>query len=223
MQLKNHIYITYKTLRYGLMTLAVVFPILLFLGGVSRGIVLQNSLSAYYFATAPGLDHPPMRVWFVGLLFAIGICLIIYRGFSNKENMLLNIAGLAAVCVAVFPMSWECAENCPLITIHGCSATLLFLSIAAVSLFSAKDTLHLIDDVEKRDCYRQKYRLIGYVMLATPLIAIIFALFLGDLQKFVFAIESVGIWAFAYYWWTKSQEYAQTDAELLALRGEFFL
>jgi hypothetical protein len=37
------------------------------------------------------------------------------------------------------------------------------------------------------------------------------------------AVEAVGIWAFAYYWWPKSQEFAQTDAELLGLRGEFYL
>jgi hypothetical protein len=130
---------------------------------------------------------------------------------------------LAAICVAVFPIPWDCGQHCPQVTIHGCSATILFLSIAAVSLFSAKDTLHLIDDIKRRQFYLQKYQLIGVIMLATPLIAVMFALWLGDLKKFTFVVEVVGIWAFAYYWLTKSRELAQTDAELLALQGQFHL
>jgi hypothetical protein len=68
---------------------------------------------------------------------------------------------------------------------------------------------------------KHQYQLIGIFMLGTPLIAVIFALSLGDLSKFTFAIEAVGIWAFTYNWRTKSQEFAQTDPELLALHGEF--
>ncbi|MEW8505316.1 MAG: hypothetical protein AB2598_01315 [Candidatus Thiodiazotropha sp.] len=69
--------------------------------------------------------------------------------------------------------------------------------------------------------YLQKYQIIGAIVLATPLIAVMFALWLGDLKKFTFAIEAVGIWAFAYYRWTKSRVFAQTDAELLVLQGQF--
>ena len=218
--LKKHIYATYATLRHSLAAMAVFFPMLLYLGGRFHQVLPQNSMSAYYFASAPGLNDSPMRVWFVGLLFAIGACLIVYKGFSHLEDWLLNVAGISATCVALFPMPWECEPNCPQITIHGASASILFLCIATVSIFCAKDTIKLLKDKKREGAYLRKYRLIGALMAATPLVAFLFATWLGDLKKYVFAVEAVGIWTFSYYWWTKSRELAQTDAELAALSEE---
>lgn len=219
--LKHHVYATYVTLRYGLASMAVFFPMLLYLGGRLKGVLPQDSMSAYYFASATGLSNAPMRVWFIGLLFAIGTCLILYRGFSKKENLLLNIAGAAAICVAIFPMPWDCGQNCPKVTVHGISATVLFLCIATVSITCAKNTLHLIHDENTKKLYQRKYTVIGAIMFATPLLAFAFAAWLGDIKKYTFAIEAIGIWAFAYYWWTKSSEFGQTNAEILALNEQF--
>jgi hypothetical protein len=47
-----------------------------------------------------------MRDWFVGALFAIAACLYLYKGFTPKENRLLNLAAVFAVGVAIFPMNW---------------------------------------------------------------------------------------------------------------------
>ena len=162
-----------------------------------------------------------MRVWFVGLLFAIGTCLILYKGFGALEDWLLNAAGASAACVALFPMPWDCGAECPNVTIHGISATILFLCIAAVSIFCARDTLPLIVDQRQRMNYRRKYHGIGAVMIATPMVAFAFSEWIGGTQRYVFAIEAVGIWVFAYYWWTKSRELGQSDAELRALNSEF--
>lgn len=58
-------------------------------------ICLQQSISAYYYtATRPVL---------VGVLCAIGACLIIYRGSTNVENVLLDFSGFLAVVVAFVP------------------------------------------------------------------------------------------------------------------------
>jgi hypothetical protein len=49
-----------------------------------------------------------MQNWFVGNLFFIGGAMLLMRGFSHLENWLLNVAGIMAPCVALFPMnSWE--------------------------------------------------------------------------------------------------------------------
>lgn len=215
--LRKHMYATYLTLRYGLAAIALFFPMLLYLGGRLAGIDPQNSMSAYYFASPPGLDDAPMRVWFVGLLFGIGTCLILYRGFSNRENWLLNLAGLAALCVAVFPMPWDCGNQCPTVTMHGTSATILFLCIAAVSIWCSRDTLEEIPDLALRRRYQVKYYAIAAVMIATPFTAFVFATWLGDLKKYTFAIETAGILCFAYYWWTKSDEIANSNLELVEL------
>jgi hypothetical protein len=95
--LQDHVFSTYKTLRYGLAVLGIALPGLLWaVGLVGYGIDLQPSMSHYYFAPYP--DNPdettfPVRAWFVGLLFAIGTGLLLYRGFTNWENASLNLAG----------------------------------------------------------------------------------------------------------------------------------
>ena len=177
-------------------------------------------MSEYYFASpVPGAD-PPMRVWFIGLLFVIGVFLILYRGFSVRENLLLNLAGIFGICIALFPMPWGCAKDCPALSMHRISAVLFFACIAYVSIRCARETLYLLDDERLRARYRRKYRLIGLVMLLSPILALVFAELIGDMRKFVFVFETLGIWAFAYYWWTKSRELERSGAEFLAAQGK---
>ena len=89
-KLQEHIRSTYFSLRLGLGLLAFLFPVLLVSYGYLReGIPFQTSMSDYYFAFVPK-DSPlrvfPMRVFFVGILCAIGVFLILYRGvFKNRE------------------------------------------------------------------------------------------------------------------------------------------
>jgi len=45
-ELRSHIYATYVTLRYGLATMAVFFPVLRYLGGWLAGVQPQDSMSA---------------------------------------------------------------------------------------------------------------------------------------------------------------------------------
>src|SRR4029453_19604806 len=44
-----------------------------------------------------------LRKIFGGFLFANRVCLFAYRGLTNRENTLLNLAGLCALGVALFP------------------------------------------------------------------------------------------------------------------------
>jgi hypothetical protein len=106
-QLQNHIYKTYWWLRGGLCVLALAFPFLLLGVGWLNGISLQDSMSEYYFAFDPH-ESPlrvfPVRVVFGGVLFALGFSLILYRGLSMLENVLLSIAGFFALVAALYPM-----------------------------------------------------------------------------------------------------------------------
>jgi hypothetical protein len=113
-ELQERIYKTYFWLRGGLCLLAFVFPFLLWRIGSWNEIPLQNSISDYYFAFAPPnseLRAFPGRVVFVGVLFALGFFLILYRGFSSTENWTLNIAGLSALIVALFPTKTPTAQT----------------------------------------------------------------------------------------------------------------
>jgi hypothetical protein len=219
-RLQKHVFLTYTRLRYGLALLAAVYPVLLYAGGsLVYGISPRNTMSEYYYAAPAGSTDAPMRVWFVGLLFAIGVFLMLYRGFTQRENFFLNAAGVLAICVAVFPMPWGCGADCPALNPHRLAAVLFFACIAYVSIRCARDTLYPIQDERLRARYRRRYRLIGLVMLFSPVVALFFSGMVGGLHRYVYAFETVGIWSFAYYWWTKSRELAFTGAELLALQG----
>lgn len=222
-ELQAHVFATYITLRYGMAFLALTFPIVLYAIGRFHDISLQDSMSSYYFALPTGdLDQNsfPMRTWFVGFLFAIGAFLYLYKGFSKTENVLLNLAGAFGWGVALFPMPWGCAPNCPGVTAHGTFAVSLFICIALVSLRCAGDTLHLISDTKIRAQFRRQYKSLGLLMIASPLIALALTVTVNDYKKYTFFIEAAGVWAFALYWWRKSEELSQTGAEKLAIRAE---
>jgi hypothetical protein len=83
------------------------------LGVLARANSLKNALDEQRevkettFAKAiyrPGAG--PMRNWFVGSLFIVGILLVVYKGHSGYEDWVLNVGGLFAMGVALFPMPW---------------------------------------------------------------------------------------------------------------------
>ena len=63
------------------------------------------------------------------------------------------------------------------------------------------------------------YHVIGWFMGLFPLVGLILAIFFDAVQKHVFWIEAAGIWAFAAYWFTKSRELKESEAEMKAVTG----
>lgn len=217
--LGKHVLAAYTTLRFGIATIALLFPLLLGIGGYLAGdIPLQDSMSAYYHAS--GTTQAPMRNWFVGVLFAVGAFLYLYKGFSKAENIALNCAGIMAVGVAVFPMSWGCVDDCSQFSMHGFCAVSFFLSIAFVSIRCASDTLHLVKDPAARKRFKLSYTVTGIAMVVSPVAAFLLTAVLRQHDRIIFFVETAGIAAFAAYWLLKSSEIAQTESDRLALRGE---
>ncbi|MGE5113968.1 MAG: hypothetical protein ACM3JB_24160 [Acidobacteriaceae bacterium] len=221
--LQQHILSTYINIRVGIATLGIIFPFLLWIGGhLYAGLPLQGSMSAYYHAVG---DHGrSMRDWFVGLLFVVGLFLYLYKGYGRAENWALNIGGLLAVGVAIFPMPWDTAKT-QWITRHGFCAVGLFLSIAFVALFCADDTLDLIYDTNIPNPARViahlklLYKLIGFAMIALIAIAYLLnTIFETDFRTFW--VEAAGILSFGAYWLVKSWELKRTEAELKTVRAQ---
>jgi hypothetical protein len=210
---------------------------------------LQGSMSAYYHANRLSDDEfarraterladvdipkdrrlPPgggvMRNWFVGSLFIIGAMLFAYKGYRPAEDRALNLAGLFAVLVALFPMPWDLPKPThPTVwdhlTIHGASAFLFFGCIAYVCNRCASATLVLIPNHARRARYRRLYKWISYVMLASPIAAFALTQSLGFRSSFLFFAEAFGAWAFALYWLWKGFEISETDADRKAAMGE---
>jgi len=157
-ELGKHIIVTYQRLRKGMGFIALLFPLIIVAVGFAYNIAFETSYSAYYFGLPagdlagrifPGIF--PTRVFFCGLLFALGVFLILYKGFNRPEDILLMIAGCAAICVAIFPMWYDKMYPAAdfryeamfrfFSRLHYASAVVLFGCMALVAWFCSKTTL----------------------------------------------------------------------------------
>jgi len=228
---------TYFSLRLGLAVLAFAFPaVLYFYGKLVHGIDLQPSMSAYFWAARDGQCAAfPMRTAFVGFLFAIGVGLYLYKGVTNLENLLLNLAGVCAALVAIFPERLILGEgqsderigtlfrSCPAVAewaaqtglppIHYMAAVTLFVLLAIVAWFCAKNTLAFLPPGADAEAYSRRYRMIAIAMLAFPILGFIVAFLLGKPRHGVFFVEAAGVITFGIYWAVKSRELAMSRLE----------
>ena len=213
--LQDNILSTYFTLRLGIIVMALALPLILLIGGRPGHLDLLKSMSAYYGGYDGG-----MRNWFVGILWAIGSFLYLYKGYSTLENVVLNFAGVFAVLVAMVPCNcWPQAvgdEN----RIHALCAVAFFLCMGVVCLFCAGDTITLLPDQQTKNRFKQLYRVIGASLIASPLVAVVISFVLQRLQSYQFFVEWFGVYVFAFYWFVKSRELSITSAEKLAVHGK---
>ena len=86
--------ITYRYLRVGLVALVVLLLVSTLITGIQQKCPL-GSISAYFYTTTHAV--------FVAALCAVGSCLIIYKGQSRTEDLLLNFSGISAFVVAFVP------------------------------------------------------------------------------------------------------------------------
>jgi hypothetical protein len=238
-KIQEYMMATFLRLRVGIGIIGIIFPFLLWGGGKIHGFPLADSMSAYYHAnrdcldpkrpeTCPIADPPkgagPMRNYFVGILFIIGAVMFLMKGFSVWEDGALNVAGVMAICVALFPMPW--AQFHSGWTMHGFSAMTFFVCIAFVCAFCSDKTLKYMPTIPDRDkviaSYKRWYRLLAIVMVLSPFIAWVFNTI--SLQNSLhFWDEAIGILAFGVYWLKKTSELGRSDIERRALSGQIEL
>ena len=229
-ELQEHMLGTYYSLRVGLALIGIMLPIaVVFAGGVLHHVWLEPSMSQYYH-TRGRVSYFTTRDLFVGGLFAAGACLYLYKGFSTKENVALNLAGMFAVFVALIPTAATLSDRGLVSTLHGTSAVFFFMCIAYVSIFRSNDTLRLLPP-EKRARYTQGYRCTGLAMIVSPLAAVALSFALEPPPQFklesasqsktlIFWLEAFAVWSFAAYWIIKTGEMRETQAERRGLDAE---
>jgi hypothetical protein len=238
-QIQKHIYNTYITLRVGLFLLALAFPILLIGIGWLNDVHVQSSMSHYYFAFAPttsDLRVFPGRVVLVGLLFALGVALILYKGFTKWEDWLLNFAGGAALVAALFPMQApDYCRNCesspifPYVQwVHPAAGLVVFGCLFFVAIRCTEATLKDLTDPDQQKWFRRIYHGIAWLMILTIALAGGMAayfkitdrmIFFLD-ERWIFFFEGIGLWMFAAYWLIRSIELSISQAEWNKLTGK---
>lgn len=221
-ELREHMLWTYYGLRVGLAAIGISLPLLLLLAGLLlHGTWLEPSISRYYH-TPDRFGAFITRDIFVGGLMAVGACLYLYKGFSDKENVALNFAGAFAALVALLPPGHPQRDSGAIATLHGIAAVSFFLCIAYVSLWRSRDTLELLPEQE-RPVFARRYTATGIALVVSPLVAVVLSFVLEPASQFrtaIYFVETLAIWAFAAYWMTKTREMRISDAETRGLSGQ---
>lgn len=94
---------TYRYVRLGLVALVVLLAVAVVVETARHG--QQASISAYYYTPAHSV--------LVGTLCGIGVLLVVYRGLTDLEDVILNGAGFLAFVIAVVPSGRDQVECDP--------------------------------------------------------------------------------------------------------------
>ncbi len=177
-----------------------------------------NSISAYYWTGAVSL--------FVGLLAALSLYLVTYRGYDNKfqqyDRGAAIIAGLAAAVVALFPTSpptgitplpwWhEWIDKTHLV-----AAIILFSMFALFSLW-----LFRMTSPGEQPSDEKKRRNAIYVVCGIGIVvSMLWALVWGNAKRSIFWPESFALAFFAWSWLVKGRAVHTIKAAIGAAKDE---
>ncbi len=178
------------------------------------------SISAYYYTGSVAM--------FVGLLVALGLFLLTYKGYCNdygrQDRIASRIAGWAAIVVAFFPTKAPIEVLVPFwwrpVTgvLHFSAATVLFCSFSYFSLFLFTKTKHGAGEplpTEKR-VRNSIYSICGILMAG----CILWAGIATFLDKPIFLPEAIALESFAVSWLTKGR--ADRTAITIAQRTWYY-
>lgn len=193
----RHANLAFLIKSFGIGVTALAVPIVLPLVGGYEG---HYSISYFYHV-------PATRDLFVGLLWALGLFLVLFQGLSRAENLLLTLAGVFLICVAMVPTSaQQCTDTA--FDWHEGFAIAFFACLFVVALGYSRGRLGYILWPPLRQRFERAYALAGLLMIGLPLTAWGVHLWQGpECGPVIYWIEVGAIAAFAFYWFVKTIEY----------------
>ena len=224
MDSENRLIVSHLTLRQLLGWMGISLPFLLvLLNWIIFREDLETSISAYYHIKYVGAV-------LVGVLFAIGVFLLAYKGYpllntdkayEFSDNVVGNFAGVFAIGVAFFPTRPENASDLDRIfgIVHFACAGLFLAALAYFAFFlftkTYPDTVtHPITYVQQREKERRKkkyrnlvYRFCG-IVIGLCIVLLIVNFLIGDVIqaiKPVFWLEAIAVVAFGLSWLVKGE------------------
>jgi len=121
---------SYLFLRRAIGFVGMALPVVLIVGYLLwPGHDVLSSISGYYYS--------PLRGVFVGSMCAVGVFLLSYSGTEFFEDLISDIAGVAAICVALFPTTPPppvSGTQHVVATVHAVSACVFFAMLALFCL-----------------------------------------------------------------------------------------
>jgi hypothetical protein len=198
---------TYFVLRMVIAGGAIVLPAALLVWvALDPELAMMSSLSAFYYS--------PARSLFVGILVAIGVALVAYRGYTRGENALLNAAGGASIVVAMVPTGNSSVGGVnPVSLVHTVAAVGFFVLAALSIFFYGQETLESLPDTALRRRYRVAYRALAVLVVAFPAVAVLVT-WVVDSSAVLFAGEAAALYAFAAFWMVKTYELSRSQVQM---------
>lgn len=205
--------VTYRRIRSAIGVLGIGLPIVLLflpLFPVFKTSI-QASISHYYYTN--------LRELFTGVLCAVGLFLIRYKGHKNQtfwknDSLLTNIAGGMAFGIALFPTNpYDCCQkiytlipSCNYVfgIIHYVFAAAFFIVLSMVSI-----NVFTIGQKEDSDIpislinENRIYKTCGYLMLCFIILVPLFAAF--DVSYATLICEALALFSFGTSWLIKGR------------------
>lgn len=215
--------ISYLTIRRTIGVLGMLIPFLLGFGALIGGTrEILPSVSQYYYTN--------MQDLFVGILCAVSLFLVSYKGYPSEKGkvnwdlVLTNVAGIGALGVAFFPMALHDLSVDPAAisqpvgifrideqvskVLHFASAATFFVSTAVISLFLFTKTRSKKMTDEKRN------RNTVYIVCGAAILLFLALIVLHNVLPLnaglesirpVFFLESLSLVAFGFAWLVKGE------------------
>ena len=207
-----------KNLLISYMTLRKVIGILgMLLAGVCviGGLVFANteilpSISMYY--------HSNMRDVFVGLLIAVGMFLLTYKGYDKKDQEIMLVTGFSALMIPLFPCTniYDPVSTVGFMNLnpnisnffHLLFAGLFFVLLAYNSYFMFTRTNPLIAMTPNKIKRNKIYKISGITIFVCIILLVLSSIFMGELKdqyKIVLILEQIMLVAFGISWLVKGE------------------
>jgi hypothetical protein len=193
---------SYLYLRRAIGLIGMALPAVLIIGKlIVDGGGLQDSISAYFYTD--------MRGVFVGSMCAVGAFLFSYRGYDSVDDIAGNVAGGAAVGLALFPTAPENPSGTAALigVLHLVFASIFFLTIAFFAIVLFRRTSGM--GPTERKLQRNR------VYLAAGVVIIVCLLAIAVVHQFFNAataglhpelwLESIAVMSFGLAWLTKGE------------------
>jgi hypothetical protein len=217
-QKANNQIISYQKLRILIGLIGFLLPVILIIGSIIQGGPenIEDSISSYYYTD--------FRDIFVGSLFVLGFFLLSYKGKSNVETWVTNTGFVFSLGIALFPCKAECKIICVL---HCLSAVLLFAMFASFSLWLFRKDLFAKKTNKVLKRINVVYICTGIALIVGIIGLILFFVFCSifnikesDNSKIVLIFEVLGLFSFAYAWFTRAH-FLWRDREEIESRWYF--